>query len=146
MAWRAITIDNVRLTPVEKAKLQSIEAPNDVGAEILQTVVGEFIGAIQAGGNQVVTDGTIPDVVRPHVINRTRWLWLLEIPTVSEAIQSKERKAANDAAEKFRDQIATGHPKIEPPPAPSQAAPLTTMPSVGDAQAQDFTQADEDGI
>jgi hypothetical protein len=146
MSWSAITIDNVRLTPNEKAKLLSIENGATTGADILSSVVAEFIAAIQAGGNQVANDGTIPDLIRPHVINRTRWLWLLELPSAVESIHSKQREAANTAAEKFLEQLATGHPKVEAPPVSAGTTPLVTMPSVGNPKLKHFRKRNEDGI
>src|SRR5580704_10281582 len=131
MSWNSITIANVRLTPAEKAALQAIQGSTAIGAELLTNVTGEFLGAIRAGGGQVVSDGTVPDAVRVHVINRTRWLWLCEFPQL-KALQTKERGDLNAAAEKFMEAVTTGTPKIEPPATPDQeSVSLVTMPSTG---------------
>ena len=146
MSWRPITIDQVRFTPAELALMTNIQGSGDVGAQILQTVVGEFVEAIQQGGNQFANDGTIPDVVRPHVINRTRWLWLAEFPAL-KSMQTEWRKSLNEAAEKFRDAIAAGHPRIVPPANPViTAISLVTMPFVGPGKRRHFTAQAEDGL
>ena len=146
MSWRPITIDNVRFTPSETALMANIQGAADFGPEILQTVVGEFVEAIQQGGNQFAGDGTIPDVVRAQVINRTRWMWLCEFPAL-KSMQTPAREKLNMEAEKFRDAIAGGHPKIAPPPNPvNAAANLVTIPSVGRPKLRRFRWRDEDGI
>jgi hypothetical protein len=147
MSWNPITTANIRMQPVEQAVLNNISGSSTVLAEILGTVVGEFVEAIQQGGNQFAQDGTVPDVVRPHVIARTRWLWLCEFPEMKK-FQTKERSDLNEAAVKFRDQIATGAPKIAPPnnPAPAGAVPIVTMPYVGEPKLREFRKWKEDGI
>ena len=146
MSWRIITIDNVRFTPAETALMANIQGSAAIGPEVLQTVVGEFVEAIQQGGNQFANDGTIPDVVRAHVINRTRWLWLGEFPAL-KSMQTPAREKLNTEAEKFRDSIAAGEPKIAPPINPVNAAvTLVTMPSVGHGKVRHFGPRHEDGI
>jgi hypothetical protein len=146
MSWRPVTIDNVRFTPAEMALMANIQEAADFGPEILQTVVGEFVEAIQQGGNQFASDGTIPDVVRAHVINRTRWMWLCEFPAL-KSMQTPVREKLNTEAEKFRDAIAAGNPKIAPPLNPVNApANLVTMPSVGRGKKRHFGPRQEDGI
>lgn len=146
MAWRAISISNVRLTPTELAVMNNIQGATDVGGEILMTVVGEFIGALQSSQNPYATDGTIPDILRQHVINRTRWLWLCEFPTLKNS-QTPDRKAQNDAAEKFLlNLIETGKPKVEPPPNPDPGAPqLEVLPAFGKKRHRDFTKRSQNG-
>ena len=124
--------------------MNNISGSTAVCAEILQTVIGEFMEAIQQGGNGFANDGTVPDVVRPHVINRTRWLWLTEFPQMKIA-QTAERAKLNDDAVKFRDAIASGSPKIAPPVNPvSTGISLVTLPSVGPVKLRKFRK--EDGI
>jgi len=146
MSWRPITIDQVRFTPAELALMTNIQGSGDVGAQILQTVVGEFVEAIQQGGNQFANDGTIPDVVRPHVINRTRWLWLCEFPAL-KSMQTPGRDKLNTDAVKFRDEIASGKPKIAPPLNPVvTGVNLVTSPSVSKKHHRKFTMRDQEGI
>lgn len=146
MSWRPITIDNVRFTPAETAIMQNIQGSSNIGAEVLQNVVGEFVEAIQQGGNQFANDGTIPDVVRMHVINRARWLWLCEFP-VLKSMQTEWRRSLNDSAEKFRDAIAAGSPRIAPPVNPVLTpTSLVTMPSLGPIKLKHFTAHAEDGL
>jgi hypothetical protein len=146
MSWRIITIDNVRFTPAETALMSNIQGATAFGPEILQTVVGEFVEAIQQGGNQFANDGTIPDAVRAQVINRTRWMWLNEFPAL-KSMQTPTREKLNAEAEKFRDAIAGGHPKIAPPLNPvNTSANLVTMPSAGRPKLRRFRWEREDGI
>ena len=126
--------------------MNNISGSTSVCAEILTTVVGEFVEAIQQGGNQFANDGTVPDVVRPHVINRTRWLWLCEFPQL-KTLQTPDRSKLNDDAVKFRDKVAEGNPKIAPPPNPvSTGVSLVTMPSTGPGKLREFRASNEEGI
>jgi len=147
VSWNTITTANIRMQPAEQTALNNISGASTALGEILNTVVGEFVEAIQQGGNQFATDGTIPDVVRPHVIARTRWLWLCEFPQL-KALQTKDREKLNEDAVKFRDEIASGKPKIAPPtnPAASGVNPIVTMPSVGTPNLNNFTSCGEDGV
>ena len=147
MSWNPITTANIRIQPAEAALLANICGSSTVCQEILTTVVGEFVEAIQQGGNQFATDGTVPDVVRPHVIARTRWLWLCEFPEMKR-FQTAERSKLNDDAVAFRDRIASGSPKIAPPTNPSaiSSAPIVTMPSTGCPKLKRFRWCEENGI
>ena len=146
VSWNPITTANIRLQPAEIATMNNISGSTAVCAEILQTVIGEFVEAVQQGGNQFAQDGTVPDVVRPHVVNRTRWLWLCEFPQL-KIYQTAERKALNDAAEKFRDQVASGTPKIAPPNYPvATGVSLVTQPLIGPGKLREFRAREEDGI
>jgi hypothetical protein len=146
VSWNPITTANIRLQPAEQAVLNNISSSTTVCAEILATVVGEFIEAIQQGGNPFATDGTVPDVIRPHVIARTRWLWLCEFPELKK-FQTKERSELNDSAVKYRDLIAAGHPRIAPPDNPANTGVnLVTLPSVGEPKLRRFRWRRENGI
>jgi hypothetical protein len=114
MSWQQITIDNVRLSAQEKAAMQAIQGSGDVGTEVLATVVGEFRGCCQAGGFPVGEEGTVADSARVHVINRARWLWLCEFPKLA-ALQTKDRKDLNDAAEAYFQRVAQREQNVEPP-------------------------------
>jgi hypothetical protein len=125
--------------------MNNIQSGTDVGGEILTTVIGEFIGALQSANNPYATDGTVPDILRQHVINRTRWLWLCEFPALKNS-QTADRKAQNDAAEKFRDNlIETGKPKVEPPPNPDPTAPTLVVLPAFHKRHRDFTKRNQDG-
>jgi len=146
MSWSPITTADIRIQPAEQGTLNHISGSNTACAAILNMVVGEFVEAIQQGGNQFTSDGTIPDVCRPHVIARTRWLWLCEFPEMKN-FQTRERSELNAAAVKFRDAIASGKPKIAPPDHPSPAAttPIVTMPATGRPKLRAFSRWQEDG-
>jgi hypothetical protein len=146
MSWNRITTADILLTPAEQAVLNNLAGSSTVCAGILSTVAGEFIEAIQQGGNQIVLDGSVPDAIRPHVIARTRWLWLCEFPELKK-FQTQERADLNDAAVKYRDQIATGHPKLAPPANPvSSGFNLVTMPALGEPKLRRFRWREEDGV
>lgn len=133
MSWRSIAISNVRLSPNEKTAMQAIQGSSTVGAEVLLEVVREFVSAIRSGGNKYTDDDSIPDLVRTHVINRTRWLWLCEFPSL-KSFQTEAREKLNEAAEKMLESIATGKVKVEAPAtpvagvAPGNAIELATRP------------------
>lgn len=118
MSWRDITIDNVRLTPQEKASLEAIQGSSNIGTEILENTIAEFRSAIASAGHSLPSDKKdgkkIPDLVRHHVINRTRWLWLCEFPQL-KTLQTKEREALNEAAEKIITAISSREMNVEPP-------------------------------
>lgn len=113
MSWRTITIAQVRLSPQEKAGLEAVQGSTAIGAEVLDNVVREFVSAIRSGGYEATDDGSIPDLVRMHVINRTRWLWLTEFPSL-RALQTAERKALNDSAEKALLALTNREMNVEP--------------------------------
>lgn len=116
MAWRALAITDIRLTPQEKATMENIQGSTDIKSTILTNVIREFVGAIRAGGYEVVDDDTIPDLVRNHVINRTRWLWLVEFPQL-KIFQTPEREKLNQAAEDALAKISNRELNVEPPTA-----------------------------
>jgi hypothetical protein len=151
MAWRTISIDDVRLTPAEKAALQNIQDSTTVGAEVLTNVIGEFRDTIEAGGTTVGDAGTVPDLVRLHVINRTRWLWLTEFPTL-KALQTAERSKLNDAAEKMLADLSARDVMV--PPGDGSDADQSPGPAFGtrggtrttDPAEREFTRPNQDGI
>src|SRR5258705_439396 len=112
MSWQQVSSDDVRLTPAEKATLDGIAGSSSVVAEKLGDVIGEFRDSISATGVIVSTEtGTVPDLVRIHVINRTCWLWLCEFPQL-KSMQTKERAELNTAAEKMLANISSGAVKV----------------------------------
>ena len=127
--------------------LNNISGSTNVCAAILQTVVGEAVEVIQQGGNQFALDGTVPDVMRPHVINRTRWLWLVEFPQM-KVFQTDDRRKQNEEAVAFFMKVSEGKPKIAPPanPAPGGVQPIVTMPYTGWPKLREFRKCKEDGI
>lgn len=104
MAWQSLTISHVRLTPAEKAAFEALQGSSSIGAEIATAVVAEFRDAIAAVGGTVGSSGTVPDLVRIHAINRIRWLWLCEFPSL-KSFQTEDRKALNESAEQMLKDI-----------------------------------------
>lgn len=121
MSWRSISIEEVRLTPQEKAALEAIQGSTDIGAAVLDNVVREFVSAIASGGYATSDDGTIPDLIRLHVINRTRWLWLCEFPSLKN-LQTDIRKSLNESAEKILLALTKREMSVEPPTAGTNPA------------------------
>ena len=152
MSWRTIDIAEVRLTPAEKAAFANIQNSESVGAEVLTNVVGEFRDTIAAAGTAISeSTGTIPDQVRLHVINRTRWLWLCEFPALKN-FQTDARKDLNTAAEKMLADISAG--KVKVPPGDGSAVDQSPSPAFGtrggsaanDPPEREFTKDKQEGI
>lgn len=127
MAWSSINESDVltEFNPLEQAQLEKIQGVTDNLPAILGRVVNSTRSNILAGGGRVDADGTIPDQLRSDVIAIARWLWLISLPDVNEAIQSKNRKAAFDAAQSRMDDVANGKLKVEVPLNPE----ATTAPA-----------------
>ena len=151
--WRPINISEVRLTPAELAMIQTIQDSTTIGAEKLNSVVGEFLETIAAAGTALGPAGEIPDLVRMHVINRTRWLWLCEFPLM-KAFQTDARSKLNDAAEKMLADISSRAVKIPNGDGSSAAsADQSPSPSFGtrggprdaDPSGHQFTSGSQNG-
>lgn len=131
--------------------MQSIQQSEEIGASILTNVVGEFRDAIESAGTALGDSGTIPDLVRNHAINRTRWLWLCEFPAM-KAFQTAERSKLNDAAEKLLTDILSRD--VRPPAGDGSDADQSPSPSFGerggtratDPNERNFTPESQDGI
>ena len=106
MAWRSITIADVRLSPQEKSGMQAIQGSTEIGAQILANVAAEFRAAIESVGGSLGNAGEVSDLVRLHVTNRTRWLWLCEFPAL-KSLQTEAREKLNTAAEKMLADITS---------------------------------------
>jgi hypothetical protein len=151
MPWRNLSSNEVRLSPAEKAALQAIQGSDSICDEIVANVIGEFRDAISVRAIALGEEGTIPDLVRTHVINRVRWLWLCEYPQL-KALQTEHRKSLNDSAEKALADIASGDLKV--PPGDGTPADQTPSPSFGtrggprdtDPPNRNFTNETQDGI
>lgn len=114
MSWRAITFANIRLSPAEKTAIESVQGSAVLGTEVLLGVVREFVGCCQAAGTAANTDDTIPDSARVHIENRTRWLVLTELVRLP-ALQTRDRKDLNTAAEEYFAGVRLGEIPVEPP-------------------------------
>lgn len=101
--------------------MQAIQDSSSLGAAILLTVVREFVGTAKAAGYEVVEDGTVPDSARLHLINRARWMWLVEFPQL-KALQTEVREKLNAAAEAYLQAITAGKQSVESPTATTSAA------------------------
>jgi hypothetical protein len=121
MSWENITIDQVGLTPQEKAAFAAIQGATERGAELLALVVNELHECCQAGNYAVGDPGTVPAIARLHVLNRTRWLWLVDFPQL-RSLQTKERSALNDAAEKFFTAVSQRDQNIPGPDGATSAS------------------------
>ena len=152
--WRPITIDEVRLTPAELAMMQTIQDSTTIGAEKLNSVVGEFLETIAAAGTALGPAGEIPDLSRMHVVTRTRWLWLCEFPSL-KSFQTDARSKLNDAAEKMLADISSRAVKIPNGDGSSAAsADQSPSPSFGirggaritDPPLRHFTPDSQNGI
>jgi len=151
MSWRILAITDVRLTPAELAAMSNIQGAEVTGADVLTNVIGEFRDTIEAAGTALGEAATVPDSVRMHVINRTRWLWLCEFP-VLKAFQTADRSKLNDAAEKMLAALASRDVRV--PPGDGSAGDQSPAPSFGtrggtretDPPEREFTKEKQDGI
>lgn len=114
MSWRGITFSHIRLSPAEKTAIEAIKGSAVLGTEVLLTVVREFVGCCQAADTPAATDDTVPDSARVHIENRTRWLVLTELVRLP-ALQTKDRKDLNTAAEEYFAGVRLGEIPVEPP-------------------------------
>ncbi len=96
--------------------MKAIQGSDTIGAEVLTSVVNEFRDAINGTGTPLGDAGTIPDLVRVHVINRTRWLWLCEFPSL-KIFQTEARSKLNDAAQQMLTDITTRKQPVNGPDA-----------------------------
>lgn len=143
MAWNTLTIDDVRFTPAERARLDAIAGSVTIGESVLANVVGEFRDAAEAVGTPLGDDGTVPDMVRMHVINRTRWLWLCEFPEL-KVMQTEMRKNQSLAAEKMLDRILAR--EIRLPAGDGSTPDATVLPSVYARDTHGFDWDSQDGL
>ena len=123
MPWRTLTDADVlaEFTPAEQTTLRNIQGATDALPRILGDTAGEFIGAMNAAGYATNNDGSVPDQLRRHIIARARWGWLIAFPAL-KALQTAERKAAADAAEKVLEAVAKRQAGALEPPGGAQAA------------------------
>lgn len=114
MAWINITDEDVidEITPAENAALRNIQGAVDKLPRILARVVKKFRGAIQAGGQTLGDDGTIPESVEDDVVAYARWRFLTSIPQ-AKAMQTEERKLAYTEAIKVLEALRDGELNVE---------------------------------
>lgn len=142
MSWSVIAESEVleEFNSKENSAINNIQGATDNLAPILQRIVNMARSCVVAGGSQVDQPGTIPDQLRPDVIAIARWKWLVALPKIGEALQSKERKQAHDDGMKRMDDVAAGKIKIELPAAPViQDAPVNSV-EVASRQHREFTK------
>lgn len=142
MPWRILTAEEIRLTPAEKATLQNIQGATNVCADLLTNVIGEFRDTIAAVGTALGAEGTVPDMLRPHVIHRTRWLWLTEFPQL-KAMATPERSKLNDEASTMLNRIAAREIKV--PPGDGSVIDQTVLPSVA-TRTRNMELEDQEGL
>ncbi len=104
MAWRALAVGDIRLTPAEQAMLKSAQNVTTGLEEALDTVKREFLDALAANNQSVNTDGTVPDQLRRHIMAQAVWSWLRDFPQL-KTYKTDERKAAASDAEKVYEKI-----------------------------------------
>lgn len=132
MSWNTITSDEVlaEFTPQEQAALKNIQQAVDNLPGILARIVNQARSSILAGGGRLDALNTIPDQLRPEVIDMARWRWLVSFPTL-KTLQTKERKDAADEAKKTLKEVARGELKVEVPgTAIATVAPVNAVATV----------------
>ncbi len=100
------------MTDAEQKMLAGIAGPNQTPAGKLAERLGdatkEFVGALNAKGYDVVTDGTVPDQLRRHVVARAVWDWLAQDFPSLKTFQTDARKIAAQTAEDTLEKILAG--------------------------------------
>lgn len=129
MAWKIITAADCKFTPAELARLNNIQGGLNGLQKRLDDVVGEFIGALTAAKYDVLTDGTVPDQLRGHILARTTIAFLTDFPELKVMV-TDERKKAGDKAEEILEKIVTRtYGAVESPlPAPAKTGNWNSEP------------------
>jgi len=122
--------------------MQAIQESSAIGAEVLANVVGEFREAIEVVGTALGAADTVPDLVRAHVINRTRWQWLDEFPSMKQ-LQTETREAGNTAAEKALEDIRNRDLVV--PPGDGSPIDQSLSPSIT-PRCRDMDKGDQQGL
>jgi hypothetical protein len=106
MPWRPITatLDEAGFTPSEQIVLRSIQNSNTGLATCATNAVRMFVGGMSAAGYPVNQDGTVPDQLRPHIINYYVWDWLRKFPQL-KSMQTDMRKQAYADAQRIYEKI-----------------------------------------
>ena len=118
MSWLTLTAADVtdQFTEIEAATIDAVQS--DSGSKlpgIVAKVIAQVRGDIRSGGYDLDSSSTtIPDGLHNDAIAVARWKLLATLPS-SEEIQSKERKAENDAALTKFARIASSKYSVEPP-------------------------------
>jgi len=97
MAWRPLTTADYKFAPAELAALNAVAGASTGLTASIGVVVREWVGAMAAAGNEVNTDGTVPDQLRRHIIALAVWNWLRDFPKFSFAKTPERQKAAEEA-------------------------------------------------
>lgn len=115
--WAALTETEVLtegFNPSEQAALTAAAGGASGLDDITAAAVQEARGIIAAAGFELGATDTVPGSLRPHLVALARWRWLITVPQFQQ-MQTEERKAAAERAEKVLDAIVEGERKVESP-------------------------------
>jgi hypothetical protein len=115
MAWNSLTLDDVDMTPDEKAIMDNLSGNTSQLQNILSRTVAATRGSIIGGGNRLGPDGTIPDQLRQEVIDIIRWQWINAFPQL-RSLASESRQKLHDDARATINSVAKGQIRVEVPP------------------------------
>lgn len=104
--WSQLTAEEVleEFNAGEKGAVDSVKGTDDL-VQIVGRVIELVRDAYRSGGRPLGEDGSIPAGLKPRAIAIARWNFITSIPG-TEQLQNKERKAANDEAMRYLEQIA----------------------------------------
>lgn len=143
MPWSTIESDAIleEFSPQERSALLAIQGDSDNLPGILERVIKNARGAVEASGVTLGEAGTIPDVLESAVVDIVRWRLLTSYPQL-KALQTKDRKDAHDAGTVLLKEVAKGEFKIA---ASGSTASPSPSPSFGDRE-RNFTRDSQEGL
>ena len=127
--WNSISPDEIDFLPDELNALETIEGSRGALAGILMRTINAARGTIQAAGNRLGPEDTVPDQIRQEIINIARWVWLVSFPA-AKTLATPERQKLHDQARETIANIASCKVRVEVPlqtvqtPSPNNAAAL----------------------
>lgn len=146
MSWTTITVETLksRNAGAEVTALQEsaiADGQNDPVVEIIQQVVDEVRGYIDAGGFTLGSGSTVPSRLVLATINRIRFEAATRLP--GGALLDQDRRDANIQAIALLQRVASGKYSVETPETASTETSGTATPRITIPTHQ---FADQDGI
>ena len=146
MSWTTITVETLKtrnagaeVTALQESAIADGQA--DPVVEIIQQVVDEVRGYIDAGGLSLGVEGTVPRRLVLAVINRIRYEAATRLP--GGALLDDDRREANRQAVALMQRVADGKFFVEAPAVESEEVSGAALPSI---TKPTLAFSDQDGI